>query len=454
VNPSQITNFQVQSADPDSLNTLSGSVTQAATAAQLTYTGGFGGRIAANASFTLTGSLGSANFSVTFLETLTAVRDRINLQTTTTGVTASVSGNNLFLTSTGVGTAATVSRVVTSGTFNVTGGNGNGTANGTNAVLQINSQPVVASGNNVSYSDALGSYTFTLVNGFSGAFNPITVTSANGTFNITGGNGNGADTGSDAAAVFNGQPATASGNVFTINTGGGQFVLELSDGFSGALDPIVITSSLADFTISGGNGDATANGLDAEATINGLNLTSAGRVFTLPTAGGNLIISFQNAFLGAFDPFTVAVREQSIPSLNGGAPARSSGRAAKAIINGRTVKQKDGRFLINQDGVEIAIKFARGFRGKFDDITVSAAGDDSETATTMLGKADAARVRSFIEPLLSLASGGTNSDLSQNGGRAFRLAASALSELTTLRAGNSATNRRSLTSGTLLDQLA
>ena len=337
VNASQITNFQVLSADPASVNTLAGSVTQAAGVAQLTYTGGFGGRITATANFTLTGSLGSANISVTFLETLTAVRDRINLQTATTGVTASVSGNQLFLRSTGVGTAATVAVVVNSGTFNVTGGNGNGTANGTNAQLQINGQPVVAAGNNVSFTDALGSYAFTLVNGFTGAFNPITITSSNGTFDITGGHGDGTATGTDAAATINGQPLTATVNTFVVNTGGGQFVLEIAEGFTGALDPIVVTSSLADFTITGGNGDGTANGTDAEATINGQNLTSANGRFTVLTPGGNLVVGFHDSFVGAFDTFTIAIRQRSIGSDNTEpAPIR---RAAVATINGRRVGQ-------------------------------------------------------------------------------------------------------------------
>jgi Flagellin hook IN motif len=448
VNPSQITNFQVVYADPDSVNTLSGSVTQAASAAQLTYTGIFG-RVTSSATFTLSGSLGSTNISVTTLEALTAVRDRINLRTATTGVTASVSGNNLFLTSTGVGSAATVARIVTSGTFNVTGGNGNGTANGTNAQLQINGQPVVAAGNNVAYADALGSYTFTLASGFTGAFNPITVTSANGTFDVIGGNGDGTATGADAQATINGQPLTATGDTFSINTGGGQFLLKLVEGFSGPLDSIDVESRFADFTITGGNGDGEANGIDARATINGQSYTGATGNFTVPTPGGNLVLGFGDGFLGPFDPFTVAVREQKI---NLGTQQRKSlpRRTATATINGRSVKQSKGRFVVSQDGVEVALKFAPGFRGEFDPFTISAAADGMQASDSPLAKEDTDQIRALIEPLLSLASGGENAGLSANSGRAIRLATDALHDLAVLRFGPSAASYRSLASTSLL----
>ncbi|HJQ79094.1 MAG TPA: flagellin hook IN motif-containing protein [Lacipirellulaceae bacterium] len=448
VNPSQITNFQVVSADPDSVNTLSGSVTQAATAAQLTYTGIFG-RVTSSATFTLSGSLGSTNISVTALEALTAVRDRINLRTATTGVTASVSGNNLFLTSTGVGSAATVARIITSGTFNVTGGNGNGTANGTNAQLQINGQPIVAQGNNVAYTDALGSYTFILASGFTGAFNPITITSANGTFDVIGGNGDGTATGADAQAVINGQSLAAIGNTFSINTGGGQFLLELVDGFSGTLDPIDVESSFADFTITGGNGDRAANGIDAQATINGQSYTSATGNFTVPTPGGNLVIGFGDGFLGPFDPFTVTVREQKI-NLGTKQPSSSPRRAATATINGRSVKQNKGRFVVSQNGVEVALKFAPAFRGKFDAFTISAAAGGVQASDSPLAKEDTDRIRKLIEPLLSLASGGENAGLSANSGRAIRLATDALHDLAVLRFGPSFASYRSLASASLL----
>ncbi|MEX2306050.1 MAG: flagellin hook IN motif-containing protein [Pirellulales bacterium] len=454
VNASQITDFQVVSADPDSVNMLSGSVTQAAGTAQLTYTGTLG-RVSASATFTLTGSLGSANISVTALETLTAVRDRINQQTATTGVTASVSGNDLILASTGVGSAATVAVVVNSGTFDVTGGNGNGTANGVDAQLTINGQPVVAAGNDVAFADSLGSYTFTLVNGFTGAFNAITITSSNGTFDIAGGNGDGTAVGSDAEATINGQPLTASANTFTIATGGGQFVLETVDGFTGLLDPIVVTSSFADFSITGGNGNATANGSDVEATINGQSLTSADGSFTVSTSGGNLIVDFLDSFVGAFDPFTVTVTKRSAvaPSSNQKVSQR---RGATALVNGQAVSEQGGRFLVNQNGVEIALKFATGFKGEFDSFTVSVPGSEQASPTSPLHDADAARLRTLIQPLLSLASGGENASLGAYSGRAVRLSAAALRDLAILRFGHSAAvTPRSLSSGdSLFNQFA
>jgi hypothetical protein len=158
-------------------------------------------------------------------------------------------------------------------------------------------------------------------------------------------------------------------------------------------------SSFADFTISGGNGDSTANGIDAEATINGQSFTSATSSFTVPTPGGNLVLGFGEGFLGPFDPFTVAVREQKI---NLGTQQRNSlpRRAARATINGLSVKQHKGRFVVSQNGVEVALKFAPGFRGKFDPFTISAAADGMQASDSPLAKEDTDQIRKLIEPLL------------------------------------------------------
>lgn len=449
VNPSQVTDFQVVSAEPDSVNTLSGSATRAAGTASLTYTG-FIGLVASTATFTLTGSLGSANISVTALESLTTARNRINLQSATTGVTASVSGNNLFLTSTDVGSAAIVEVDVNSGTFNVSGGNGDGTANGIDALLTINGQPVVAAGNNVAFVDALGSYTFSLVQGYMGALNPITVTSSNGAFDVAGGNGDGTASGADAEATINGQALIASGNMLAVTTDGGQFMLEVFQGFTGAIDPITISSSLAEFTITGGNGDGTANGTDHHATINGQSLTSDDGSFIVSTSGGNLVVSFVDSFVGAIDPFSVTVDQTRAPRRMSAFPI-VPGRAATAIMNGRTVQKEQGRFLFRQDGVEVALEFAPSFNGKFDPFRISAAASDIVSSGERLNEAEAKPIRELVAPLFSLASGGENANLTTHAGHAVRLAATALTELAAVGAGrHGGRARRSLGAGSAL----
>jgi hypothetical protein len=89
-------------------HTLSGNITQAAGKAQLSFAGNFLGLVGKNASFNLTGNAGSASFSVTSFESLSAVATRINAQTATTGVTARVQGTQLIFESSGVGSSALV----------------------------------------------------------------------------------------------------------------------------------------------------------------------------------------------------------------------------------------------------------------------------------------------------------------------------------------------------------
>ncbi|MBN1588298.1 MAG: hypothetical protein JW888_02165, partial [Pirellulales bacterium] len=120
---------------------ISGYVTQAATQAELVYTGS-GSNPGANAAVTITGSLGSTSISVLTTDTIDETATKFNDVSHITGVTAAVStvGANEVITFTSVeyGTDATIDITVASGTFDVTGGNGDGTANGTNAIAVIN----------------------------------------------------------------------------------------------------------------------------------------------------------------------------------------------------------------------------------------------------------------------------------------------------------------------------
>jgi len=146
VNPQQIDTLQVFSLGPASSQTISGSLSVAATQAQLTHTEATG-LITADATFTLDGDRGSVSISVTNGESLATVRDRINAESHRTGVTAAVSGNDLQLTSIAFGTDADTKVNVTSGTFAVTGGDGNGNATGTDAQATINGDTLTGSGN-------------------------------------------------------------------------------------------------------------------------------------------------------------------------------------------------------------------------------------------------------------------------------------------------------------------
>src|SRR5205085_12114835 len=100
----------------------------------LNYAGTGAAKTKFAATITLSGDSGTATISVNNGEALTATRDRINLQTGVTGVVASVSGTNLIFTGGNFGSAASMKIAVTSGTFAVTGGNNDSTANGVQAV--------------------------------------------------------------------------------------------------------------------------------------------------------------------------------------------------------------------------------------------------------------------------------------------------------------------------------
>ncbi len=177
---SQVADLRVHTVVPGSAPQISGTVTASATQAELVYTGRRG-QIRDNATFTLSGSRGSATISVTSGEDLqNDVAVRINNKSHLTGVTASARGNRLTLTSVEHGSGVEISVVVTWGTFNVTGGNGDGTANGTDAVAAINgldaaSGGAVVDGNRFTISQNGLHFEIEFVPDFTGNFDTITV---------------------------------------------------------------------------------------------------------------------------------------------------------------------------------------------------------------------------------------------------------------------------------------
>ena len=169
-NPSQIKNIDVFSLADDT--TIAGSVTTAATQASVTYTGS-GNRINGSATFTLTGKRGATTISVTNNELLTAARDRINLDSHNTGITASASGNSLTFTTVDRGNAATININVTSGTFSTAG-----TTAGADAVVTINGRLISSNdvdGNVVSFRENGIHVALEFQSGFTGAFSTVTV---------------------------------------------------------------------------------------------------------------------------------------------------------------------------------------------------------------------------------------------------------------------------------------
>jgi len=245
VNASQLQNFQVESFTEGAEQTLSGTITQASEQAELRSSRGLG-----SANFTLTGSLGSTTISVSFFESASSIADQINQASATTGVSATVDSGDLVLRSAEVGSDAAISVVVNSGSFNTTGGNGDGTANGVDAAALINGEAVTATGDNFAFADAQGSYSFAVTSGFTGAFDSVTVTSE-ATFETVGGNGDGTANGQNAIAELNGAQYSSSDNRFDLTTANGQFELEFAAGFTGQFSDITVSSTFDGFEFKG-----------------------------------------------------------------------------------------------------------------------------------------------------------------------------------------------------------
>jgi len=166
---SQVARLSVWAKPPGSSMSISGTVTQAATQAQLVYNGP-DGKISSDATFTLTGPRGSTSLSVTNNQPLSQVATAINNTSHVTGVTASVVGNDLTFAGVDYGSQAAISISVTSGTFNVSG-----TGTALDAQATINGRTCTGSGNRFVVNDNGFVFQLDLAGGFSGALNAMTV---------------------------------------------------------------------------------------------------------------------------------------------------------------------------------------------------------------------------------------------------------------------------------------
>ncbi|MCA9249445.1 MAG: hypothetical protein KDA42_20125, partial [Planctomycetales bacterium] len=189
------------------------------------------------------------------------------------------SGNDILLEGDNVGSAATIAVNVQSGSLNVQGGNGDGTANGQDAAAVINGQAITAAANDFAFSEGPGSYSFTVTNGFTGAIDPISIDSQAGLYDVVGGNGDGTANGADATAEINGQQLVADNNRFSITTAVGAFEIDFVGGFTGVFDAVTVTSTIAAFNIQGADENGLASGVDAVAVINGTQETAVGNQF-------------------------------------------------------------------------------------------------------------------------------------------------------------------------------
>jgi flagellin-like hook-associated protein FlgL len=168
----QIQRLEVYSVEE---NEIFGTVTTRAQRGTITYTGA-SGNIQSNASFTLTGKQGSTAVTVTSGETLVAAAARINLDSHDTGVVAEVSNDTLTFRTVDYGENATIAVAVSSGTFAVAGGNGDGTAQGIDAIARLNGATLTGDGNTFNYNQAGLAFRLEFAGGFEGQFATVGVT--------------------------------------------------------------------------------------------------------------------------------------------------------------------------------------------------------------------------------------------------------------------------------------
>ncbi|MFQ5411379.1 MAG: flagellin [Phycisphaerae bacterium] len=135
------------------------------------------------AEFTVAGNLGTATIVVTDSEALTSVRDKIISAASETGVSASVSGNELHLQSRTFGDDAFVSASHISGDTDFTDVS---YTTGTDAAVTVNGQTAFTDGLRVSFSSngTSGEFFLTTAGNAAGSAGVVTVTGGGSTFQL------------------------------------------------------------------------------------------------------------------------------------------------------------------------------------------------------------------------------------------------------------------------------
>ncbi|HEY3246504.1 MAG TPA: flagellin, partial [Phycisphaerae bacterium] len=181
VTASQISNVQVNAARiaAGSSRTVVVDVVTSAQNAALSYTSG---TLTDNVTIQVRGNHGTDVFSFISGTTISSIADSINTSTQLTGVSASVSGGNITINSTGYGRDALVSIEALSGAFDVSGGSDGNLDYGVDPTVTINgTNAVIKNGLTASVRTGSLSVDLTLAAGFA------TQVGTDGTFAITGG---------------------------------------------------------------------------------------------------------------------------------------------------------------------------------------------------------------------------------------------------------------------------
>jgi len=169
--PSEVLSIRIHASRETDIR---GEVTSRATRGTLQYESD-NGKIKNDASFDLIGAEGTVSFEFEENDQLDDVAEAINEYSYQTGVIALENDDGLEFRTVGYGSRATIAIDVTSGTFTTTGGNGDGTAQGGDAVARINDELLTGDGNRFEYNRNGLRFTIEFDSGFQGGFHPIVV---------------------------------------------------------------------------------------------------------------------------------------------------------------------------------------------------------------------------------------------------------------------------------------
>ncbi len=169
VNSDQIANIEVAHSAGDQ-RTVDVEVTQAATAASLTFTSETGA-LAEDVTLLLSGDEGTVTLDFAAGTSLEQIAVAVEASTENTGVTAEVDGTEVTFSSTEVGSDATVAIEAIAGTFDV----GGAPASGTDVVVNVDGVEFTGSGNEVQISTETLQADLELAAGFTGEVDPITI---------------------------------------------------------------------------------------------------------------------------------------------------------------------------------------------------------------------------------------------------------------------------------------
>ncbi|HYW80635.1 MAG TPA: flagellin [Thermoguttaceae bacterium] len=181
VNAEQVTDIQVQANAGGGQQTPDIEVTQAATAAEMTFNNG-SGSLDQDTTLMLSGDQGTVTLQFSAGTTLDQVATAVQASQETSGVTASVDGNDLTLTSTAVGSDATVSAAAIEGTFDV---GPDTTVEGTDIVVNVDGVEFTGDGNQVQVDTATLKADIEFAEGFTGEVDPITISGDAMTFSFS-----------------------------------------------------------------------------------------------------------------------------------------------------------------------------------------------------------------------------------------------------------------------------